>query len=438
MTTIRQHPKLHSLPRLPTSLPTNAPKGLGAIGRAITDAFADTHSSYKGRLRGMDDKSLAAEAKRLRGVIADASSGGDKKSSVVARAKAQLAEVKEEQTARAGFAKTSDPAWARKAHGMNDAQLGTERLRQLERYREATTGLDRDPKQAADAKAKLEFLAGETGARFLDQLQGALPKASPTKPTGLGEQLGDLAKYGSLSPAQLSAEKAKLQHTLRDASTGPYRDPQLAANTRQKLELIQHFQAPGSKPVSDGEMKKYQKDLEHCSTPQLQRHARECKKQEQDCLAKGDLVGAGNARRKAEVCDGALVRHRGALGELARSVGRMTDPQLRDFAASLDRQLADPSKASRRGELCEQQQVCRHEQHRRVCEQHFPGTHPTPGHARPGDEQRSVFDVVRELLAGGERYHEATTGLDQSPKAARDALKDIERDLKQLLSMLVD
>lgn len=436
MTTIRQQPQLPVIPRFPTPATTIVPGNLGGIGRALKDVFADTHSSYKSQLRGMDDKSLASEAKRLQGVIADASSGGDKNSSVVTRAKAQLAEVKEEQTARAGFAQTSDPAWAKKAHGMNDAQLGTERARQLERYQEATTGLDRDPKKAADAKSKLEFLNKESFGRVLDRFQGAMPKATPTKPTGLAEHLGDFVKYRSMSPEQLSAEKTKLRHTLRDATTGPHQDVQLAANTRQKLELIQHCEAPGSKPISEGDMKKYQKQLEHCSTPELQHHHRECKKQEHDCVAKGDLIGAGNARRKGELCEGAMVRHRGELAECKRNVGAMTDRQLSDFASKLDQQLHDPSKASRRGELCEQQQICRHEQHRRLCEQHFPGTQPTPGDVRPGDERRSVVDLLKDLLRGAERYQEATTGVDQSPKGARDALKDIERDLKQLLSML--
>ena len=45
-------------------------------------------------------------------------------------------------------------------------------------------------------------------------------------------------------------------------------------------------------------------------------------------------------------------------------------------------------------------------------------------------------DLIKDLLQGAERYGEVIIGVDQSPKVARDALQDIERDLKQLLELL--
>lgn len=437
MTTIRQQQPAHLpvVPRFPAPAPV-APGALGGVGRALKDLFADTHSSYKGQLRGMDDKALGAEGKRLQKVIADASSGGDKNSGAVSRAKAQLAEVKEEQSARVGISKHSDPAWAKKAHGMNDAQLGTERARQLERYQEATTGYDRDPKKAADAKSKLDYLNKESFGRVVDRFQGQLPKATVTKPTGFMEHVGDFVKYRNMSPEQLSAEKGKLTKTLRDATSGDHRDVQLAANTRQKLELINHCEQPRSKPISNDDLQRYQRDLKHCPSAELQRRHGDCRREERDCRQKGDLVGEANCRRKAEVCEGAIVRHRGELADCQKRVGGMSDKQLNDYGRDLDKQLKDPKNAHRRGELCEYQQICRHEQHERLCDRHFPGEKPVEGPRRPGDERRSVEDLIKDLLQGAERYGEATTGVDQSPKVARDALQDIERDLKQLLELL--
>lgn len=439
MTTIRQQTStlLPFAPRLPATPPPVAPRGLGTIGGALKDLFGDTHSSYSAQLRGKDDKALGAEGLRLQKVIADASSGGDKNPGAVSRAKAQLSEVKEEQATRATIAKSADPAWGKKAHSMNDAQLGTERARQLERYQEATTGVDRDPAKAADAKSKLDFLNKESFSRVVDRFQGALPKASITKPTGLIERVTDLVKYGNMSPAQLSGEKAKLTKTLRDATSGPHQDVQLAANTQQKLELINHCQQRGSKPVNDADLKKYEKGLDHCSSGELHHRRQTCRKEENACREKGDPVGAANCRRKAEVCEGAIVRHREELTDCKRRVGGMTDRQLGDFGSRLDGEIKKPENAHRRGELCEQAQICRHEQHERLCKREFPGTEPTPGVERPGDQQRTVEDLIKSLLQGAERYQEATTGVDQSPKAARTALQDIERDLKQLLEQLV-
>ena len=260
MTTIRQNNPLPVIPRFPT-LPSLPPRGvLGGVADAIKDVFSDTHSSYKGQLRGMDDQALAAEGKRLQSVIADASSGGDKNSGAVARAKAQFAEVTQEKSARADCARAPDPAWAKKAHRMSDAQLGTERACQLERYQEATTGLDRDPKKAAEAKSKLEYLGKEGLSRVMDSIQGPMPRATATRPTGLGEHLADLVKYQRMSPEQLATEKGKLTSTLRDATTGPHQDVQLAANCRQKLELLNHCAKPPTRPVSDSDMQKYQKE----------------------------------------------------------------------------------------------------------------------------------------------------------------------------------
>ena len=243
MTTIRQSNQVSVLSRLPT-LPTlvEPPRPAG-IGDALKDVFADSHSNYKGQLRGMDDKALACEGKRLQQVIRDASSGGDKNPGAVARAKAQYAEYKEEKCCRDDIAKGPDAAWAKKAHCMNDSQLGSERCRQLERYHEATTGYDRDPAKAADAKSKLSRLDKESFGRVMDRFQGDLPKATVTRPTGLMEHVGDMMRYQQMSPSQLASEKGQLNATLRDACSGAHRDVQLAANCRQKLELISHCES---------------------------------------------------------------------------------------------------------------------------------------------------------------------------------------------------
>lgn len=436
MTTIRHSNPIHVPPRYTAAMQTTPPpQGLGNLGRLLKDAFADTHSSYKGQLRGMDDRALAAEGKRLKKEIADASSGGDQNAGTVKRAQAQLAEVNQEKATRADIAKSPDPAYSRKAHSMSDPQLGSERARQLERYREATTGVDRDPAQAADAKSKLARLDKESFDRVIDRFQGALPKATATKPTSLGEHVGDLLKYQQMSPQQRAGERAELTRTLRDATTGPHQDVQLAANCRQKLELLGHCERPQTRPVGDGELRQYQKDLEHCSSGELKHRHDACKKEEHACHGRGDLVGAANAHRKGEACEGAMVRHRGELADCKKKVGAMNDGELRDYASKLDQQLRAPENSKPRGELCEYQQICRHEQHERLCDKHFPGTKAEPAAPRPHDE-RSLQDLLKDLLQGAERYQEATTGVGQHPAEGRDALKHIERDLKQLLEQL--
>ena len=435
MTTIRQSNQVSVMPRLPT-LPTLVePPRPGSIGDALKDVFADSHSNYKGQLRGMDDKALACEGKRLQQVIRDASSGGDKNPGAVARAKAQYAEYKEEKCCRDDIAKGPDAAWAKKAHCMNDSQLGSERCRQLERYHEATTGYDRDPAKAADAKSKLSRLDKESFGRVMDRFQGDLPKATVTRPTGLMEHVGDMMRYQQMSPSQLASEKGQLNATLRDACSGAHRDVQLAANCRQKLELISHCEKPQTRPICNEDLKKYQDDQRHCSTGELRQHRDDCRKQEHDCHSRGDLVGEGNARRKGEVCDGAIVRHQGELNDCRQRVSGMSDSQLGDYASKCDRDLQDPKNEKRRGELCEYQQICRHEQHQRLCDQHFPGTEPTPSPQQP-DDDRSIGDILRDLLEGAQSYGDATTGVEHSPADAKDALRDIERDLQQLLEQL--
>lgn len=485
MTTIRHN----SLPAVQLARPTHVatpvkPGSLGSIGKAIGDLFADTHSSYKGKLRGMDDKALAAEAKHLQAVIADASNGADKNPGAVQRAKAQLAEVKEEQADRAGFAKSANPAYARQAHGMNSSQLAGERAKQLERYQEATTGLDRDPAKAADAKAKLDILNKESFGRVKDAFQGKLPKATPTKPSGIGEQVGDYFKYKNMSPDQLKAEKAKLTSTYRDATTGAHKDPQLAANTQKKLDLIKHLEASHTKPISNEDLGKFQKSLEHKSSGEL-KHLQGSLRHQADALkAKGDLVGAANAQRKLHVVDGAITRHQHELSGVKHRCERMNDKQLGDYVKGLEKQLANPANASRRGELAEFLQIGRHEQAKRFFEHFFPGTKPPappsppspgspsgpvpppppsgspsgpvapppgqpsgpvapppppgqPGEVKEPSLEDVIKDAIKDLLASAERYQEATTGLDQNPEVAKDALGDIQKDLQKILESVL-
>jgi hypothetical protein len=360
----------------------------------LQDVFGGTHASYKAKLRNMDDRQLAAEAKRLQAVIADASSGPNRNPSVAARARAELEEIREEQKTRVDFAKSPNPAYAREVHFMSDQQLALERARQLERYREATTGLDQDPAKAADAKVKLEILSHESIGRFKDKLQGALPKVVPTKPMGVFDQVAYLMKASKMTDAQLRLEKAKVLAELRDATTGEHRDPVAAANAQKKFDILNH----------------------------IERTRAEIEK-----LGNRDPVATANAMRKLGVLEGALREREGELHKLGKWAAGASDADLAKAAQDLRKHLKPSSPDF--AKTLESLDVITAEQHKRA---------EKPAPVEPKPAEMSLEDLVSDLLKNLERYHEATTGFDRDPAKAQEAMGHIRADIGELLKRLFE
>ncbi|MEW6434302.1 MAG: hypothetical protein AB1730_22610 [Myxococcota bacterium] len=402
---------------------------LSNLATAIQDAFGGTHSSYKARLRNMNDQQLAAEARRLQAVIADASSGPNRNPSVAARARAQLGEVREEQKTRADFAKSPNPAYARDVHHMSDAQLSQERAKQLERYHEATTGYDKDPAKAADAKAKLEILGQESIGRFKDALQGALPRAVPTRPMNVLEQIGFSLKASKMTDAQLRHEKAKALGELRDATTGAHRDPVAAANAQKKLDILNHIERsrhPHTRPISNQELAAFQKHASQRSSGQLKADI-ERTKAELKKLGNSDPVAASNAMRKLGVLEGALRKREDELYQLGKWAAGASDADLAKYAQDCRKHLnrSSPDFAK----TLENLNVITAEQHKRA-------EKPAPVEPRPAE--MSLDDLVGDLLKNLERYHEATTGFDRDPAKAQDAMGHIRADVGELLKRVFE
>lgn len=426
--TVRLNPAV--LPRIAPSTIKPHSSPLTNLSTAIQDAFGGTHSSYKGQLRGKNDQQLAAEAKRLQAVIADASSGPNQNPSVAARARAQLGEVREEQKTRADFAKSPNPAYAKDVHHMSDAQLSNERAKQLERYHEATTGYDRDPAKAADAKAKLEMLSHETIGRFKDKLQGALPRAVPTKPMGVFDQIGYSLKASRMSDSQLRQEKAKALGELRDASTGAHRDPVAAANAQKKLDILNHVERsrhPHTKPISHQELAAFQRQASQRSSGQLKGDI-ERTKAELKKLGNHDPVATANAMRKLGVLEGALRTREADLSKLGKWAAGASDADLAKAATDCRKHLnrSSPDFAK----TLEKLNVITAEQHQRA-------EHPAkPPETKPAD--MSFEDLVGDLLKNLERYQEASTGFDRDPAKAQDAMGHVRADVGELLKRLFE
>lgn len=396
----------------------------------LQDVFGGTHSSYKAKLRGMDDKQLAGEAKRLQAVIADASSGPNQNPSVAARARAELGEIREEQKTRADFAKSPNPAYAKGVHHMSDKQLSLERAKQLERYHEATTGFDQDPAKAADAKAKLEALSHESIGRFKDALQGALPKAVPTKPMRALEQIGYSIKASRMSDGQLRQEKAKALGELRDATTGAHRDPVAAANAQKKLDILSHVERsrhPHTKPISNQDLAAFQKQCSQRSSGQLKGDI-ERTKAELKKLGTHDPVATANAMRKLGVLEGALRTREADVHKLGKWAAGASDADLakaaQDCKKHLNRSSPDFAKT------LENLNVITAEQHKRA-------THPAVP-VEPKPAEMSLDDLVGDLLKNLERYHEASTGFDQDPAKAQEAMGHVRADVGELLKRLFE
>lgn len=443
--TVRLNPAV--MPHVARTVAKPAASSPASLVSKVVDAFGGTHSSYKAKLRGLNDSQLAAEGKRLQAVLADASSGPNKNPSVAARARAQLGEIREEQQTRAGFAKSANPAFAKQAHQMTDAQLSQERARQLERYHEATTGLDRDPAKAADAKAKLDILGQETIGRFKDRLQGALPRAVPTRPMGALEQIGYSLKASRMSDTQLRQEKAKVLGELRDASTGAHRDPVAAANAQKKLDVLSHVERsrrPSTQPLSHADLAAFQRAASQRSSGQLKADITRLKAELQRTQGK-DPVAASNAMRKLGVLEGALRKRDADVHKLGRWASHASDADLQKAAngyrAGLDRKSPDYAQK------LENLNVITAEQHRRAQAPREDGhvaplpnetTAPGPVETQPPAAEQSVEALLTDLLKHLERYHEATTGFDRDPAKARDAMQHIRTDVTELLKRAVE
>lgn len=326
---------------------------------------ATTHGEYKATLRGLPDQMLEAERARLQAKIRDASTGPLTDPKAVARAKAELAEVEEELKARDGFGTAKDPAYARAMHGKSTPEVMAELAKEAERLSEASTGLSTDPAAAEQARARITMLQQELRGRVMDAFQGKLPEDPPTEKMGLLSKLGYMFQVERMSPDQLSAEKAKQEGILRDATSGPHADPVAADNARERLEIISRKEARlAAQPQS---IESYRDGLRGMS-------------------------------------DSALAAERARLEKVRRdaSAGAGKDPE----AAAL---------AQKKLEQLDLEQKTR--------EQLAAG--PQPAYAREA-HGLSDAELQREAMKQQERLREASTGLSQDPVAAKDAAEKLQ------------
>jgi len=449
-------------------LPAQVAALTSPAAKKVLDAF-DTNASYAARLRGMPTKDLEAEAAKLQRLIADASQGGDTNASVVARAREQLGEVRAELETRKSFNLLGpNRAYAGEAHRMSDSQLGTERQKQLERYREASTGLDKDPAKAKDAQAKLAIIDAEQQRRLHDEAQGKLPKTSSTKPMSPQQEIAFRQSLKTQPPAGLAKERIKAQRDYQDATTGPNKDPVAAANARKRMAACDaELKARGAQPLTPEQATAFQKGLENKSTKELQT----IKQQLETRLGMPGLnpQERANLMRKIGIVDGTLASRQRELAGFRREVGNTSTDRLMTVA----RRLSQPPVTGREAERL---QIVRDELHRRhdskpelTLRPRLPQVRPpevesppratpetpapAPAPAAPAAApapvdpaapaaptepapQQQIDALMHHIQEQLERYTEATTGVHQDPAIAADALSQIKQDLEKLMGLL--
>jgi hypothetical protein len=341
--------------------------------KRIADFFKEpaSHAEYKATLRGLPDAMLKAEQARLEQRVLDASAGPAKDEKAAERARAQLAEVKEELAARDGFSTSRDPAYAREMHRKPAAEVQAEVARQTERLKEASTGLSTDPAAAADAKEKLAMLQKELFGRVMDAFQGKLPEDPPSEKLGVLSKLAYGFSVGTMDAPALAGERARQEGLLRDASSGAHQDPIAAANAREKLEMISRREAQlGAQPQS---VEAYRAELRGKTDGQLE---------------------AERARLTA-------LRNDAGFGHVDLEATRQAEAKLKEVES----------------ELALRQQLAA-------------GPQPEFATSMHG---KSDAEVRTEVARQQERLREASTGLAQDPVAARDATEKLQVLMREQL-----
>ena len=120
-------------------------------------------------------------------------------------------------------------AYQRRLAGMSDEELAAEIARQDERQLESTTGHDRDPEEAADAKWRSRLAWAELNRRQL---------ANPELPLEDYEN-----RLGWLSDAELRREEQRLVAAIDDARSGPHVNEADATALEERLAAVHSEQA---------------------------------------------------------------------------------------------------------------------------------------------------------------------------------------------------
>jgi hypothetical protein len=186
----------------------------------------------------MSQGDLAAREKQLRAQFKDATTGPHKDLGKAAELKAQLGVVNSEERARKSAARAPNPEFARHTHKLGAAGLQGEKARQQERLQEATSGVDRNPKVAKDARQKLSLIRKEEKTRAAEVRRGNLPVAQPAKPLSPEQKQKYAKDIRGLSDKDLAARKKHNEATLKDATHGAHKDPIVAERAKAKLNVI--------------------------------------------------------------------------------------------------------------------------------------------------------------------------------------------------------
>ncbi|MBX7098045.1 MAG: hypothetical protein K1X89_10055 [Myxococcaceae bacterium] len=122
--------------------------------------------AFKDGIRSQPNaKQLEAELKRLQAKAKDASSGPSRDKVEAANDQAKARAIEAELAVRKSLEKSSDPKYALKVHLGSDEALKSETAKWKEVLTEATSGADRDPKAAKEAREKLAILDAESQRR---------------------------------------------------------------------------------------------------------------------------------------------------------------------------------------------------------------------------------------------------------------------------------
>jgi hypothetical protein len=414
-----------------------------------------THSDYKATLRGQTDAQLKADVARLEATIRDASSGADKNPGVVARARAELGEVREEMKTRTGFATSGNPAYAQSVHTMSDSQLVMERLK-LTAQAAGGWGTRTGPfnwkhvsPQAQEARAKLEILNKEQAGRAADRAQGALPTENATKPLNVIGEIGYHINASRMTDEQIGAERAKVGRALIDATTGPHTDPVLAANCRKELGILDHvMQArhPQSTPATPGDLAQYTHALHNMSDGQIN-----SERERLNTVVQGwqqNPVGANNARQQLAALDGEVSAREVHRVGFQQELKGMSDDQLNALAGQKEQQLHGWGAALglvNKRELGEDLQAIKFEQFKRhwgTIGEATPPPAPLPPSPQGPYQAMDTTTLIKDVLGQIDRYKQACqpngTGWLKFPdfKTMQDAAGKIQQGLAELLHRL--
>lgn len=195
-------------------------------------------SQRKHNLRGLTDEALANQIKWLKSRIEDAETGPVQSPTQAKRARESLALAEAEAAARKKLGKSE----AGKLHRLDTPDLKQELAKQEELLKEATSGVSQDPTAAAKARAEIAAINKELGIRSAEEKQGGqLTEVEKARVIPPAERARSKWADGlrNKTDDQLKKELAALKAKEKDATTGAAKNPNVAANVRTDLALVQ-------------------------------------------------------------------------------------------------------------------------------------------------------------------------------------------------------